>query len=83
MLGSEDDASIYSRSPDSPKLGLPSQTQPVPPPAGFDLPDINPIDHQIALAGGSTMALDTTRTRLQAAKSARRRSVPEALKDKR
>ena len=83
MFGSEDQSSIYSRSPDSPKLGLPSQAQTVPPPAGFDLPDINPLDHQIALAGGSTMALDTTRTRLQAAKSARRRSVPETVKDKR
>ncbi|KAJ1713242.1 hypothetical protein NYO67_4578 [Aspergillus flavus] len=83
MLGSEDDASIYSRSPDSPKLGLPSRAQTMPPPAGFDLPDINPLDHQIALARGSTMALDTTRTRLQAAKSVRRRSVPETLKDKR
>lgn len=83
MLSSEDDASIYSRSPGSPKLGLPSQTQTVPPPAGFDLPDINPLDRQIALARGSTMALDTTRTRLQAVKSARRRSVPETLEDKR
>ncbi|KAL2782600.1 hypothetical protein BJX66DRAFT_331093 [Aspergillus keveii] len=83
MLGNEDDASIYSRSPDCPKLGLPSQAQSVPPPAGFDLPDINPLDHQIALAAGSTMALDTTRTRLQAVKYARRRSVPETLKDKR
>ncbi|KAJ0418356.1 hypothetical protein BJY00DRAFT_315080 [Aspergillus carlsbadensis] len=55
----------------------------VPPPAGFDLPDINPLDRQIALAGGSTITLDTTRTRLQAVKSAWRRSVPETLKDKR
>ncbi|OJZ80238.1 hypothetical protein ASPFODRAFT_148106, partial [Aspergillus luchuensis CBS 106.47] len=52
-------------------------------PAGFDLPEINPLDHQIALARGSTMALDTTRTRLQAVKSARRRSVPETPEDKR
>ncbi|KAL7649031.1 hypothetical protein ACMYSQ_012538 [Aspergillus niger] len=83
MRGSDDDASIYSRSPDSPKLGLLSRVPPVPSPAGFDRPDINPLDHQIALAHGSTMALDTTRTRLQAVKSARRRSVPETLKDKR
>lgn len=82
MRGSGDDASIYSRSPDSPKLGLPSHAPTVPPP-GFDRPDINPLDHQIALARGSTMALDTTRTRLQAVKSARRRSVPETLQDKR
>ncbi|KAL4862648.1 hypothetical protein BDV12DRAFT_190286 [Aspergillus spectabilis] len=61
-LGSEDDASIYSHSPDSPKLRVPSQTQ------------------TIALARGPTIALDTTRTRLQAVK---RRSVPETLKDKR
>ncbi|KAL7649037.1 hypothetical protein ACMYSQ_012544 [Aspergillus niger] len=81
MLGSEDDASIYSRSLDSRKLGLVSRAPPVCPPAGFDLPDINPLDHQIALARGSTMA--TTRTCLQAVKSARRRSVPETLKDKR
>ncbi|CEL11778.1 hypothetical protein ASPCAL14874 [Aspergillus calidoustus] len=83
MLGNEDDASVYSRSPDCPKLELPSQAPTVPPPAGFDLPDISPLDHQIALAGGSTMALDTTRTRLQAVKSARRRSIPETMKDKR
>ncbi|GKZ98238.1 hypothetical protein AnigIFM59636_002471 [Aspergillus niger] len=66
MLGSEDDASIYGRSPDSLKLGLVSRAPPVCPPAGFDLPDINPLDHRIALARGSTMALDTTRARLQA-----------------
>ncbi|KAL3251042.1 hypothetical protein ABHI18_010870 [Aspergillus niger] len=83
MLGSEDDASIYGRSPDSPKLGLVSRAPPVCPPAGFDLPDINPLDHRIALARGSTMALDTTRARLQAVKFARRRSVPEPPKDKR
>ncbi|RDH26554.1 hypothetical protein BDQ94DRAFT_164373 [Aspergillus welwitschiae] len=65
MRGRKDDASIYSRSPDSPKLGLLSRAPP------------------IALARGSTMALNTTRTRLQAVKSARRRSVPQTLKDKR
>jgi hypothetical protein len=62
MLSNEDDASVYSRSPDCPKLELPSQAPTVPPPAGFDLLDISLLDHQIALAGGSTMALDTTRT---------------------
>ncbi|GLA09961.1 hypothetical protein AnigIFM60653_001092 [Aspergillus niger] len=46
----EDDASIYGRSPDSLKLGLVSRAPPVCPPAGFDLPDINPLDHRIALA---------------------------------
>ncbi|OJJ51884.1 hypothetical protein ASPSYDRAFT_165473 [Aspergillus sydowii CBS 593.65] len=61
MLGNEDDASIHSRSPDCPKLGLPSQAQTVAPPVGFDLPDINPLDHQIALAPHLTaVAIDVS-----------------------
>lgn len=45
MLGNKDNASIYSRLPDCPKLGLPSQVQTIPLLVSFNLPDINLLDH--------------------------------------
>lgn len=65
-------SSVYSRSPESPKPFSPLPLAPADKPslpAQHDLPEINPLDHQIALAHGSTMALETTHTRLQRAKT--------------
>lgn len=76
----DDASSIYSRSPESPK----SLSNPMPMilPIRHDLPEINSLDHQIALARGSTMALETTRTRLRCSKSRNRLSLGE-LKEER
>ena len=41
------------------------------------LPEINSLDHQIAVARGSTIALETTRTRIQSSKSQNRLSLSE------
>ncbi|KAJ5454959.1 hypothetical protein N7530_012728 [Penicillium desertorum] len=73
-------SSIYSRSPNSPKGILPDDSFPLP--TGHDLPEINSLDHQIALARGSTMALETTRKRLQESKVRRRLSLPELRQEK-
>lgn len=64
-------SSVYSRSPEFPKTFSPLPLAPADRPSlptQHDLPDINPLDHQIALEHGSTMALETTHTRLQRAK---------------
>jgi hypothetical protein len=76
----DDASSIYSRSPESPKDMLSSMPMMLPP--RHDLPEINSLDHQIALARGSTMALETTRTRLKCSKSRNRLSLQE-LKEER
>ncbi|KAJ6020233.1 hypothetical protein N7499_003523 [Penicillium canescens] len=73
-------SSIYSRSPDSPKGFFRKDLVHLP--AGHDLPEINSLDHQIALVRGSTMALETTRTRLQESKARRRLSLPELRQEK-
>ncbi|KAJ5318303.1 hypothetical protein N7476_004723 [Penicillium atrosanguineum] len=77
----DDSSSIYSRSVDSPKLFLASHVASSPP-AKHDLPEINSLDHQIAMAHGSTMALETTKIRLQNSKSEHRRSLPESRYEK-
>ncbi|KAF9890693.1 hypothetical protein FE257_005559 [Aspergillus nanangensis] len=60
LFTTDDDASsVYSRLSDTPK----SAQSPVPL-IMQDLPDIQPLDHQIYLARGSTIALETTRARL-------------------
>ncbi|BCR99841.1 uncharacterized protein AKAW2_50183A [Aspergillus luchuensis] len=65
-------SSIYSRElqvPPVPPLSIPRKGRtPTDSPARHDLPEINLIDHQIALARGTTMALETTRVRLRNAK---------------
>ncbi|RDH26516.1 hypothetical protein BDQ94DRAFT_177501 [Aspergillus welwitschiae] len=65
-------SSIYSREPEitpvPPLSILRKGRRPTDSPARHDLPGINLIDHQIALARGTTMALETTRVRLQNAK---------------
>ncbi|KAI2863442.1 hypothetical protein CBS76997_11257 [Aspergillus niger] len=65
-------SSIYSREPEVapvPPLSIPRKGRtPTDSPARHDLPEINLIDHQIALARGTTMALETTCARLQNAK---------------
>jgi hypothetical protein len=77
----DDSSSIYSRSVDSPKPFLTSHTA-NPPPAKYDLPEINSLNHQIAMAYSSTMALETTKIRLQNSKSEHKRSLPESRYEK-
>ncbi|CAG8262727.1 unnamed protein product [Penicillium salamii] len=63
---SRDDASsIYSRPPETPKPTLPLGESLQRLKTRHDHPDINSLDHQIALARGSTMALEMTRAQLQ------------------
>jgi hypothetical protein len=59
----DDISSIYSRSPNCPKFSTPAQSKLNS--ASSDLPEINSLDHQISLASGSTIALETTSARLQ------------------
>ena len=78
----DDASSIYSRAPQSRKS---TQSAPRPPaalPVTYDLPEINSLDHQIALARGSTIVLETTRARLRCAKTDRRLSLPELREEK-
>ncbi|KAJ5216876.1 hypothetical protein N7468_009884 [Penicillium chermesinum] len=75
----DDTSSIYSRSSTSPKFWRPAST---PLPSKHSLPEINALDHQIALLQGSTIALETTQARLQAGKTERRKSEQEAVSDK-
>jgi hypothetical protein len=75
-------SSIYSRGPQIPPLSVPRKQGLANLPARHDLTEISLLDHQIALAGGTTMALETTRTRLQDAKHERPLSLPETLEKK-
>ncbi|GCB25518.1 hypothetical protein AAWM_08403 [Aspergillus awamori] len=79
-------SSIYSREPEVapvPPLSIPRRGRtPTDSPARHDLPEINSIDHQIALARGTTMALETTRVRLRNAKKNGPRSLRGTLEDK-
>ena len=78
----DDASSIYSRAPQSRKS---TQSAPRPPaalPITHDLPEINSLDHQIALARGSTIALETTRARLQCAKTDRQLSLLKLREEK-
>ena len=72
----DDTSSIYSRSPGTPKSASPSL------PSKHSLPEINALDHQIALVRGSTITLEMTRTRLQCAKANERLSPSEKWKEK-
>ncbi|KAJ5033074.1 hypothetical protein NUH16_003204, partial [Penicillium rubens] len=78
----DDASSVYSRSPESPKPVLPLTLMPVILPIRHDLPEINALDHQIALARGSTMALETTRSRLRGTKARHRLSLSELKEEK-
>jgi hypothetical protein len=78
MNSSADDASsIYSRPQEVPKRALTWDLIPIILPIRHDLPEINSLDHQIAVAKGSTMALETTRTRMQITKGRRPVSLSE------
>ncbi|KAJ5938470.1 hypothetical protein N7466_001604 [Penicillium verhagenii] len=61
-------SSIYSRAPDTAKDTKPTATTAVTPPLQKSSPEINSLDHQIAMAGGSTMVVETTRSRLKVSK---------------
>ncbi|KAL3252725.1 hypothetical protein ABHI18_009927 [Aspergillus niger] len=79
-------SSIYSREPEvalvPPLSILRTGRRPTDSPARHDLPEINLIDHQIALAWGTTMALETTRLWLQNAKKNGPRSLRETLEER-
>ncbi|KAL3250216.1 hypothetical protein ABHI18_011324 [Aspergillus niger] len=79
-------SSIYSREPEvapvSPLSILCKGRRPSDSPARHDLPEINLIDHQIALAWGTTMALETTRVRLRNAKKNGPPSLRDTLEEK-
>lgn len=76
-LLADDSSSIYSRSTECLKNHLPWNSMPTILPIRHDLPEINSLAYQIALAKGSTMALETTRTRLKCSKSRNRLSLQE------
>jgi hypothetical protein len=76
----DDPSSVYSRSPESPKPVL--KLMPIILPIRHDLPEINTLDQQIALARGSTMALETTRSRLRGSKTRHRLSLSEMKEEK-
>ncbi|KAJ5976458.1 hypothetical protein N7481_010165 [Penicillium waksmanii] len=61
-------SSIYSRPLDAAKHETSANPFPKVPSVGLSAPEINLLDHQIALARGSTMALEMTRSRLQLCK---------------
>ena len=61
----EDSPSIYSRTPDETEHADAIDTVPS---IGLSVPEPNALDHQIAMAHGSTMALEMTRSRLQISK---------------
>lgn len=74
-IPTDDTSSVYSRSPESPKFFRVDLSATLSP--KHQLPEINSLDHQIALLKGSTMALETTRVRLQACKAGPQRSAQE------
>ncbi|RDH26876.1 hypothetical protein BDQ94DRAFT_186083 [Aspergillus welwitschiae] len=79
-------SSIYSREPEvtpvPPLSILRKGRRPTKSPARHDLPEINLIDHQIALARGTTMALETTRVQLRNVKKNGPRSLRDTLEEK-
>lgn len=64
----DNNSSIYSRPLDAAKHATSTDPLPAIPSIGFSVPEINLLDHQIAMARGSTMALEMTRSRLQLCK---------------
>ncbi|KAJ5654977.1 hypothetical protein N7490_001980 [Penicillium lividum] len=71
--------SIYSRPADPAQDAEPIAMTPVAPPLQTSFPEINSLDHQIAMAGGSTMAVEATRPRLRMSKRSPK-TTPRALK---
>ena len=82
VIHPDNTSSIYSRATDSPKRFSSCALTPIILPIRHDLPEINSLDHQIALARGSTIALETTRSRLQKSKEEKRLSLPELKEQK-
>ena len=76
----DDASSVYSRTIETPKVPSPWQLPIQILPIRHDLPEINSLDHQIALARGTTIALETTRARLRLSKTASSSNLNE-LKD--
>lgn len=70
-------SSIYSRSTDTAKYAIPMTTISTTLQIKSSLPEINLLDHQISMARGSTMALETTRPRLRKSKTQPQMSIFE------
>ncbi|CDM32581.1 unnamed protein product [Penicillium roqueforti FM164] len=70
-------SSIYSRSTDTAKDTIPITTIPTTLQIKPSLPKINLLDHQISIASGSTMALETTRPQLRKSKTQPEMSMAE------
>ena len=71
--------SIYSRPADPAQDAELIAMTTVAPPLQTSFPEINSLDHQIAMAGGSTMAVEATRPRLRMSKRSPK-TTPRALK---
>lgn len=78
----DNSSSIYSRPLDAAKHLTSTDPLPTVPSIGLSIPEINLLDHQIAMARGSTMALEMTRSRLQLCKGQINISHPELRKQK-
>ena len=61
-------SSVYSRLPEA-KKPLSTNHEVAKRAQDRELPEINALDHQIAVSSGSTMALETTKIRLQCSKA--------------
>ncbi|KAL2801607.1 hypothetical protein BJX63DRAFT_442165 [Aspergillus granulosus] len=75
-------SSVYSRGLEVPPLCVPRGIEPTHFPTSHNLPEILLLDHQISQAQGTTMALEITHGRLQAAKKEPRLSLPGTLEVK-
>ena len=70
-------SSIYSRSSDTANDAIPMTSIPTTLQIKPSLPEINLLDHQISMARGSTMALETTRPRLRKSKTQPEMSIAD------
>ena len=78
----DDTSSIYSRSPDTAKDNTPKAVTANILPIQKSYQEINSLDHQIAMSGGSTMALESTRSRLKISKTQPKLSLPKLKKER-
>ena len=77
----DDASSIYSRAPDAVKTSV-ARTPRVPGRQRHQPPEINLLDHEMAMGRGSTMALETTRSRLQSSKRQPQRTFSQMKEEK-
>ncbi|KAJ5626361.1 hypothetical protein N7510_002670 [Penicillium lagena] len=78
----DDTSSIYSRSPETAKDAKPKAVTANILPIQKSYQEINSLDHQIAMSGGSTMALESTRSRLKISKEQPKLSLLKLKKER-